>query len=193
MYEFIWCTNSYVRIHTKILWTSQTLPEGIFRKEYHRPEAFASGQCVILRKRFWTNQTALINSSQFKIITNWKWILQSSPVQSWLQQCQRFKVKWRCVYEQSDKDNLDGVSVPSNILECDSAAPSLSSQASACQACAPKLTRVPTPRQRRAVRTCHVWFYKTHHIATTLCNDVRGRLCQCVENIETYWFLHTQQ
>ncbi len=115
MYEFL-CMNSYVWIHTKILWTSQTLPEGIFWKEYHHLEAIASGRCVVLRKRFWANQTALINSSQFKIITNRKWILQSSPVWSWLQQCQQCKVKWRCVSERSDEDNLDGVGVPSNII-----------------------------------------------------------------------------
>jgi hypothetical protein len=46
-----------------ILWTSQTLPEGIFRKEYHPPEAIASKRCFVLRKHFQTNQTALINSS----------------------------------------------------------------------------------------------------------------------------------
>jgi hypothetical protein len=66
------------------------------------------------------------------------------------------------------------------VLECDSTAPSLSSQASAHQVCVPQLTRVPTPRQRRTVRTCRVRVYKTHHIATTSCNDVRGRLCLVV-------------
>jgi hypothetical protein len=63
------------------------------------------------------------------------------------------------------------------VLECDSVAPSLSSQASARQACAPQLTSVPTPRQRRAVQTCRVQVYKTYHIATTSCDNVRGCLC----------------
>ncbi len=116
MYEYIWCMKSYVWIHTKILWTSQTLLEGIFRKEYCRLEVIASGRCVVSQNCFQTNQTALINSSQFKLITNRKWILQSSPVLLWLRQCQRFKVKWRCVYEQLGKNNLDGVGVPSNII-----------------------------------------------------------------------------
>ncbi len=40
----------------------------------------------------------------------------SSPVWSWLRPCQQFKVKWRCVSERSDKDNLDNVGIPSKII-----------------------------------------------------------------------------
>ncbi len=117
MYGFIWCMNSYVWIHTKIRWTSQTLTEGMFRKEYHCLEAIASGQCVILWKRFRTNQTALMNSSQIKIITNRKWFLHLfTCTWLWLWLCQRFKVKWWYGYKQSDEDNLDGVGVPSIII-----------------------------------------------------------------------------
>ncbi len=65
MYEFT-CMNSFERILGR---------NKHFRKESHSPEAIASRRNVVLRKRFWPNQTTLKIAHFNKIITNRKWIL----------------------------------------------------------------------------------------------------------------------
>ncbi len=65
MYEFT-CMNWFERILGR---------NKHFRKESHSPEAIASGRNVVLRKRFWSNQTTLKIAHFNKIINNRKWIL----------------------------------------------------------------------------------------------------------------------
>ncbi len=87
-----------------------------FRKESHRPEAIASGRNGVLRKSFRPNRTALNIAHFNKIITNRKWIQHLHLYNRGYNNASQCKVKWWCVYKQSDEDDQDSVGVPSNII-----------------------------------------------------------------------------
>ncbi len=106
MYEFT-CMNSFEWILGR---------NKHFRKESHRTEAIASRRNGVLQKRFRPNRTALNIAHFNKIITNRKWILHLHFYNRGYNNASRCKVKWWCVYKQSDEDDRDGVGIPSNII-----------------------------------------------------------------------------